>query len=250
MVNPQGNMSTDPSDAPTEGRMSAVFSTLREALRPGDARHQPSTNLSETTSSSSSLPHTAASSTNEDTFSSGLLAENKQHGPNGSSVSSNEGDQAHKGAFLDSHRDATGHASVMDSIMPGNQGLPVEEPSNARSESTPKTRETENQGSGSILGALKGWTKGQSSTAPAGDDEKARAEPSLGDLDTQNEENYTLGKHAGESTEVARDRESAQPRTVKMDNNIVILSSQQGETTRQKMDELPGSVARESQVSR
>lgn len=243
-------MSTDPSDAPTEGRMSAVFSTLREALRPGDAPRQPSTNPSETASSSSSLPRTAASSTNEDTFSSGLLVENKQHGPSGSSASSNEGNQAYKGGSLESHRDATGHASVMDSIMPGNQGLPAEEPSNARPESTPETRETGNQGSGSILGALKGWTKGQSSTAPAGDDEEARAEPSLGDSDRQNEENHTLGQHAGGNTEVAGDRESAQPRAVKMDNNIVILSSQQGETTKQKMDELPGSVTRESQVSR
>jgi len=233
--------------------MSAVFSTLREALRPGDAPRQPrqpGTDHSDTTSSSSP-PGTTASSNREDTFSSALLAE-KQHGSNGSSVSSNQSDQggkAHRREFLESHRDATGHASVMDSIMPGNQGLPAEESSNPRSGSTLETGEASSRGSGSILGVVGGWMKGQKSTASADDDHRVRAEAGLGDPDRQNEENYTFGQHA-EKTEAVRDKESAQPRAIKMDDNIVILSSQPCETTKQKMDELPVSLARESQVSR
>ncbi|KAH7039840.1 uncharacterized protein B0I36DRAFT_309479, partial [Microdochium trichocladiopsis] len=279
-------MPTGPSDPssskPIQGTMNSVLSTLREALRPGDApRHPKQTKDTTTTiSSSSSSPSPSTSSAptaprrasasaaadteRKDAFNSAVQQPHQRRDSRlaEQAIEDDDGDDHHNHdresrprAFPEAYRDATGHKSVMESIMPGNQGLsgkPAWDPS--VSSSPPKQ---ERRGSGVIRGALEAMTRRRSSSASESSQGRSNEKRDGRGGGGEGGANYTYDPLTGtrtrrESTGGGFGRESARPRTAVTDSNSNNndLKSSSKETARGSMDKLPASVARESQVSR
>ncbi|KXJ96303.1 hypothetical protein Micbo1qcDRAFT_199131 [Microdochium bolleyi] len=236
---------SDPSGpGPSDGRMQSVFSTLREALRPGDARR-----LDNNKQQDSSLP--AGQPKQRIPL---RPVDQSQHDQQQLRDDPNPGDTGSDNrprAFPEAHRDATGHTSVLESIMPGRQGLsgrPAWDPVNDPNPPPPSER----RGSG-ILGALDSIRSRRRSSATSSREEVGgftgfrRSSVGSGSGDG----NYTYDTFSGtRSSEFASARHRASSAG---SNDLAPFGGSGGgqpEAMRAAANTLPGSVAGESQVGR
>lgn len=211
--------------------MQSVFSTLREALRPGDAPRYERQNYS---SLASAPPKQQIPLRQHEQESQQQLRDDYDPNENKSQ------------AFPEAHRDATGHKTVLDSIMPGNQGLSGKP--GYRSDSNPAPTSSSN-GSG-ILGALDSTRRRRSSATSSREEAGSTSgnwgfrRLSVGSSGGEEGGNYTYDTFSGTRSS----NTSARPRAPVADSNIMDRGAVQTETLRDTVDKLPGAVTRESQL--